>query len=57
VAATDRNRLGTNHRNQPYFVDAQRAKDTVFTAWRRETPGGYRFHLFARGSPTTGCAG
>ena len=42
VAATDRNRLGTSHRNQPYYVEAQRSKDTIFSAWRRET-GGYGF--------------
>lgn len=42
MAATDRNRLGTSHRHQPYYVEAQRAKDTVFSAWRRET-GGYGF--------------
>lgn len=42
VAATDRNRLGTSHRNQPYYVEAQRGKETIFTSWRRET-GGYRF--------------
>ena len=32
VGATNRNLLGTNHRSQPYFVDAQRSKDTIFTA-------------------------
>jgi two-component system C4-dicarboxylate transport sensor histidine kinase DctB len=42
VAATDRNRLGTQHKPQPYFVDAQRARETVFTAWRREA-GGFGF--------------
>ncbi len=42
VGATNRNLLGTSHRNDAYFVDAQRAKDTVFTAVRRET-GGYDF--------------
>jgi two-component system C4-dicarboxylate transport sensor histidine kinase DctB len=42
VAATDRNRLGTSHRNQPYYVEATRAKETIFTAWPRET-GGYGF--------------
>lgn len=42
VAATDRNRLGTSHRNQPYYVEALRGKETIFTAWRRET-GGYGF--------------
>jgi len=42
AAATDRNRLGTSHRNQPYFVDAQRARDTVFSVTAREA-GGYVF--------------
>lgn len=32
VAATNRNLLGTNMRQATLFVDAQRAKDTVFTA-------------------------
>jgi two-component system C4-dicarboxylate transport sensor histidine kinase DctB len=34
VAATDRNRLGEHHRAAPYFVDALRNPDTVFTAHR-----------------------
>ena len=42
VAATDRNRLGTQHRSQPYFVDAIRSATTVFTAQPREA-GGYAF--------------
>lgn len=42
VAATNRNLLGTNHRQQAYYVDAQRAKDTVFSAVRREG-GGFDF--------------
>lgn len=42
VAATDRSRLGSNHRHQSYFVDAQRSRETVFTAWRKES-GGYGF--------------
>ena len=42
VAATDRNLLGQNHRSAPYFVDALRAPDTVFTVLEREV-GGYRF--------------
>ncbi len=46
VAATDRNQLGTNHRQDAYFVEAQRSKDTVFTVARRES-GGYEF-TFAR---------
>ena len=42
VAATNRNLLGTNHRGTPYFVEAQRNKDTVFTAQAREG-GGFDF--------------
>lgn len=37
VAATDRSRLGEHLRSQPYFVDALRASDTVFTAHRTES--------------------
>lgn len=36
VGATNRNLLGTNHRGSAYFIDAQRTKDTVFTAQKRE---------------------
>ncbi|MBA85042.1 sensor histidine kinase [Thalassobius sp. S69A] len=42
VAATDRNRLGSQHRQDPYFLNAVRASDTVFTVLRRES-GGYSF--------------
>lgn len=42
VAATDRNRLGSTHRGEPYFVDAVRANSTVFSVIPREA-GGYRF--------------
>lgn len=42
VAATDRNRLGENHRSQPHFVDALRSNQTVFTVEEREE-GGYAF--------------
>ncbi len=42
VAATDRSRLGEQHRQQPYFVDAQRSNATVFTAKRLDT-GAYSF--------------
>jgi len=42
VAATNRNLLGTNHRGTAYFVEAQRNKDTVFTAQAREG-GGFDF--------------
>ena len=42
VAATDRNRLGSTHRSEPYFVDSIRANSTVFSVIEREA-GGYRF--------------
>ncbi|MBN8186406.1 MAG: sensor histidine kinase [Salipiger thiooxidans] len=42
VAATDRNRLGEQHRGAPYFVDALRSNTTVFTTQAREA-GGYSF--------------
>jgi len=42
VAASDRNRLGENHRTAPYFVDAVRANASVFTETEREA-GGFRF--------------
>ena len=42
VAATDRNRLGTPHRSEPYFVDAIRSSATIFSVFRPEQ-GGYRF--------------
>ncbi len=42
VAATDRNRLGSLHRSDPYFVNAIRSGETVFTVLRRES-GGYIF--------------
>lgn len=39
VAATDRNRLGEQHRNDGFFVEAQRSNETVFTVIPREAPG------------------
>ncbi len=42
VAATDRNRLGEQHRSAPYFIEAMRGSTTIFTAIPREV-GGYRF--------------
>ncbi|MFD2741089.1 ATP-binding protein [Sulfitobacter aestuarii] len=42
VAATDRNRLGATHKNDPYFVDAIRSNATIFSVIKREQ-GGYRF--------------
>ncbi|GFE50361.1 two-component sensor histidine kinase [Roseobacter cerasinus] len=47
VAATDRNRLGSNHRAEPYFVDAIRANATIFTVAEREA-GGYGFFYSRR---------
>lgn len=37
VAATDRNKIGETHRNAPYFVEALRASETVFTATEGES--------------------
>ena len=42
VGATNRNLLGTNHRNSPYFVDAMRSRETVFAA-APMAGGGYEF--------------
>lgn len=46
VGATNRNVLGTNHRNETYFVEAQRAKDTIFSPVKRDS-GGFDF-LYSR---------
>ena len=42
VAATDRSKIGSVHRNAAYFIEALRANDTVFTAPQLET-GAYNF--------------
>jgi two-component system C4-dicarboxylate transport sensor histidine kinase DctB len=42
VAATTRQRIGTNYSTAPFFVDAQRAGETVFTAAER-AEGGFGF--------------
>ncbi|MEO0379929.1 MAG: ATP-binding protein [Pseudomonadota bacterium] len=42
VAATDRNRLGTNHRTDPFYLDAFRSVGTIFTVTPREA-GGFAF--------------
>jgi two-component system C4-dicarboxylate transport sensor histidine kinase DctB len=42
VGATNRNILGTNNRAESYFVEAQRTKDTIFSAVQRES-GGFDF--------------
>ncbi|MEZ5913756.1 MAG: ATP-binding protein [Paracoccaceae bacterium] len=54
VAATDRNRITTNHRTSPYFVDALRSRDTVFSATPREA-GGFGF-TFSRAVVSDGRA-
>ena len=46
VAATDRNRIGRNHRSDAYFVNALRANTTTFTVVPAET-GAYKF-IYAR---------
>ncbi|MCD9146760.1 sensor histidine kinase [Pseudophaeobacter flagellatus] len=56
VAATNRNRLGQNHRNAAYFVDAARARSTVFSVIKREV-GGYRFTYSRRVVDTSGLLG
>ena len=43
VAATDRSRIGSNHRTDSYFVDAQRSADTVFSISQTES-GAYNFY-------------
>ena len=37
VAATDRSKIGVNHRTDPYFVEALRSNDTVFTTFRSDS--------------------
>ena len=47
VAATERSRLGENHRTSPYFLDALRSNTTVFTQELTET-GASRFFYSRR---------
>ena len=54
VAATDRNRLGENHKVESYFIEAQRANNTVFTALQRDSEG-YIF-LYSRQIEASGVA-
>lgn len=42
VATTERERLGEQHRNSPFFVDALRSPATIFSVIEREA-GGYHF--------------
>ena len=52
VGATDRNLLGTSHRDRSYFFEAQRSRDTVFAAAPREG-GGFDF-TYSRGITAEG---
>ena len=42
VAATDRNEIGVDHRNTPYFVDALRNNQTVYTTYLNDD-GAYAY--------------
>ena len=42
VASSRREELGTNYRQQPYFIEALRADDTVFNFVQQDT-GAYQF--------------
>lgn len=56
VAATDRNRLGENHWNEPYYINALRSNTTVFTSVEREE-GGYAFIYSRKMVDSTGALG
>jgi two-component system C4-dicarboxylate transport sensor histidine kinase DctB len=54
VAATDRHELGSLHRSAPYFLDALRSTDTVFTTAQRENGAvafSYSRRIEANGQP------
>lgn len=42
VAATDRNEIGVDHRQKPYFVDALRSNQTVYSTYLNQE-GGFAF--------------
>ncbi|MFD0981375.1 sensor histidine kinase [Tropicimonas aquimaris] len=42
VAATDRNKIGSQHRQETFFVEALRANDTIFSVFNHES-GAKRF--------------
>ncbi|MCE8532224.1 sensor histidine kinase [Ruegeria pomeroyi] len=56
VAATDRNRLGEQHRSASYFVDPVRSNATVFSTIQREA-GGYSFTYSRRLEDSSGVLG
>jgi len=47
VAASDRNKIAGNHRSDPYFVNATRSNETVFTQFRDDN-GAYFFNYSRR---------
>jgi two-component system C4-dicarboxylate transport sensor histidine kinase DctB len=47
VAASDRATIGSNHRNDPYFFEALRANETVFTIFRNDS-GAFVFNYSRR---------
>lgn len=52
VASTDRSQIGSAHRAQPYFVEAQRSSDTVFSTNMLESGG--RVFAYSRKIETGG---
>lgn len=56
VAATNRSRIGENHRSAPYFVDANRSNQTVYTTYQN-AEGGYDFVYSRRIEGDLGFAG
>ncbi|NNE88109.1 MAG: sensor histidine kinase [Silicimonas sp.] len=52
VASTDRSQIGSTHRGQPYFVEAQRSSDTVFSTNTLESGG--RVFAYSRKIETGG---
>ncbi|SCZ58576.1 sensor histidine kinase [Epibacterium ulvae] len=56
VAATNRNRIGVNHRSDAYFLDAIRSNTTVFSAIPREV-GGFSFSYSRRLQDASGVLG
>ena len=52
VGATNRNLLGTSHRASPYFIDAMRSRETIFSVAPRDGGGHdytYSRQVFAEG--------
>lgn len=52
VASTDRAQIGSTHRGQPYFVEAQRSNDTVFSTNMLDSGG--RVFAYSRKIETGG---